>query len=167
MIGKGILRRRDMILYKLTNQDNTTYGGMKWGVGVKHTTKFDKRYSLCSEDLIHAYRDPLLAVFYNPIHGDYPNPKLWECETHCKKVIDNGLKLGVKSLTTIKEIELPVITTEQLVEIAIRISLKVYHEESYINWAQRWIDGTDRAWAAARAAEEIDILAIIKEVTRR
>ncbi len=64
------------------------------------------------------------------------------------------MKLGFKKQTTIKQIPVPVITTEQRVEIAIRISLLVYRDKRYIKWAKNWLSGKDRAeWSAAESAE--------------
>jgi len=142
-----------MKVYKLTDEKDQTHGDMQWGEGVKHSAKASG-YILCSGSLIHAYRDPLLAIFCNRIHGDYDleTAHLWECETKCRRIEDDRLKIGMKSLTTIKQIPLPVITTEQRVEIAIRIALEDYDEASFVNWAHGWINNTDRSEGTARGA---------------
>ena len=61
---------------------------------------------------------------------------------------------------TVREIPMPVLTTEQRVEIAIQCALydckkRYFTSDNFIRWAERWLDGTDRsaaaaAWAAAR-----------------
>ena len=149
------------MLYKLTNGSGMTRGNTQWRENVTHRAK-EKGSELCTGQVVHAYRDPYLAVFHDPIGVSYGDTALmWEAKG--KVVADDGLKVGCKSLTTLRQIPLPVLTTEQRVEIAIRISLLVYKETSYVAWAEAWLSGKDRTraavaaywaanWAAARAA---------------
>ena len=141
-------------LYKLTRQDNTTSGGatLEWGVSVSHTAT-GSGTQLCSADVIHAYTHPLLAVLLNPIHANYKNPKLWRCEGEVV-ANDHGLKVGVKTLTTIEEIPLPAVTTEQRVKFAILCAKQVCKDEKWNAWADKWLSGEDRTAAAAAAAAE-------------
>ena len=136
-------------LYKLTRQDNTTSGGttLEWGAGVSHTATGPGTL-LCSPDVIHAYTHPLLAVLLNPIHADYQNPKLWRCEGDVV-ADDHGLKVGVKTLTTIEEIPLPIVTAEQRVKFAILCAKQVCKDEKWNTWADKWLSGEDRTEAAA------------------
>ena len=144
-----------MKLYKLTDQDGTTYkGSTLWGVNTTNKAK-GKGKKLCTEDVIHAYEDPYLAILVNPAHADIHNPKLWEAKG--KVVVEDGLKVGCKSLTTIKELPVPEITIEQKVKFAIYCSLEVYKEKSFVKWAEDWLSGKDRnkdaaAYAAAAYA---------------
>ena len=59
---------------------------------------------------------------------------------------------------TVREIPVPVLTTAQRVEIAIRCALRIWANVDYTRWAERWLDGTDRsintAWAAWMAISE-------------
>ena len=137
------------MLYKLTNPDFTTHGICLWGENVTHTA--DGEGELCSEHWLHAYEHPLIAVFMNPIHGDFSNPILWECDG-IVGITDHGLKVGCTSLTTLRQIPLPVVTTEQCVRFAIACAVSVYQEPSFISWAMSWIYGTDRSRKAALAA---------------
>ena len=68
-------------------------------------------------------------------------------------VVDDGMKVGCKTLTTIRQIPVPKIPAEQRVEIAIRCVLLVYKEEAWVKWANDWLSGKDRTLGAARAAE--------------
>ena len=174
-------------LYKLTRQDNTTSGGalsqffaasffnssrssamtLEWGAGVSHTAT-GTGTRLCSPDVIHAYTHPLLAVLLNPIHADYQNPKLWRCEGDVV-ADDHGLKVGVKTLTTIEEMPLPVVTLEQRVKFAILCAKHVCKDKKWNRWANKWLSGEDRsaaaaAWAAAGAAP-IDLIALAEQAT--
>src|SRR5205823_448610 len=58
------------------------------------------------------------------------------------------------SLTTVKKIALPVVTTEQKVRFAILCALEVYKEPSFVAWAADWMSGKDRIQRAAEAAAE-------------
>ena len=66
-----------------------------------------------------------IAVIMNPAHANFPNPQLWEAQGIIL-LDDDGLKCGVKTLTTIKQIPLPQITTEQRIHFAILCALEVY-----------------------------------------
>jgi hypothetical protein len=150
-----------MKLYKLTDQNNKTRPNQLnetiWGPNITHNAS-GSGTELCTEDVIHAYLDPRLAVILNPIHANFDHPKLWEAEGEIV-ARDGQLKVGVKSLTTLKEMPLPEITTEQKIKFAIYCALEVYHDEKFVSWANKWLSGEDRtkesaAWAAraARAA---------------
>ena len=139
-----------MSLYKLTKQDHTTYGGMKWGPGVSHRATGDKAGGLCTSGYIHAYTDPNLAVLLNPIHGNFSNPVLWEGEGKIYET--DGLKVGCRQFTAVKEIKLPKFTTDQRIAFAIFCAQEVYDDEEYKKWAVDWLSGKDRSAEAARAA---------------
>ncbi len=135
---------------KITNSKGLTKNNTQWGENVTHEIKVKGR-ELCSDQVFHGYKDEYLAVFFNPIHGDYGEDMLlWEAEGNV--VANDGTKLGFKKQTTIKQIPIPKITTEQRTEIAIRRSLMVYKEESYKEWAENWLSGKDRAESAAWSA---------------
>lgn len=139
-----------MILYKLTDADDSTgpERDCQWGEGITHTA--DGNGELCTKHWIHAYTHPLIAVFMNPVHGmyDLETAHLWECKGEIG-IDDNDLKCGTKKLTAIKQVSLPKLSAEQRVEIAIRVSLLVYKERKYQRWAENWLNGKDRSGAAA------------------
>jgi hypothetical protein len=140
-----------MKLYKLTDENAQTYGGCQWGEGVTHTASGEGE--LCGPGWIHAYEHPLLAVLHNPIHGNFENPRLWECETTDENPLRDGqVKLGVRNLTTIREIPLPVVTPEQRVRYAILCGKAVYDDPAWLRWAEDWLSGKDRSAEAAAAA---------------
>ena len=143
-------------LYKLTDADGRTYGETQWGEGVTHTT--DGEGELCGPGWLHAYTDPLLAVLLNPIHANVTSPRLWECEGEVGQS-DHGLKVGCTSLTTTREIPLPVVTTEQRVRFAILCAWEVCEDSAWRVWATGWLDGSDRSKAAAEAAAECTAMA--------
>ena len=143
-------------LFKLTDENGKTMGDTQWGVGVTHEAKGDGT-QLCSDGFIHAYESPLVAAFIYPQHVSWIKPRLWEADAEEVVLRDGELKCGVKKLTTVKEIPLPELTTEQKVEVGIRCALQVYAELDFVQWAEKWLKNIDRskavAEAAARAAE--------------
>jgi hypothetical protein len=142
-------------LYKLTDQDGYTRRGYDnaclWAEGVSHSGTGEG--DLCGPGYIHAYTHPLLAVLLNPIHADFTSPRMWEAEGEIAK-LDRGLKVGCVTLTTVRELPLPVVTMEQRVRFAILCAKVVYNDPAWNAWADRWLDGTDRTVSAAREAAE-------------
>lgn len=139
-----------MIKYKLTNQDMTTFGGCRWTVGVKKKTSGIGK--LCGPGWLHCYDSPLLAVLLNQIHVNFTNPRLFECKTCGRGKHDNGLKSGHKSMTLIKELQVPAITITQKVAFAILCAKKVHDDWKWNEWADRWLSGEDRSIMSAADA---------------
>ena len=146
-----------MLLYKLTNRNDQTRGGCQWGEGITHKAT-PGRGKLCSEYYIHAYTHPLLAILLNPIYVnfDLETAHLWEGKGRIAKK-DYGLKVGCKTFTTTKRLDLPVIAPEQQVKFAILCAREVYKNMVWNKWADNWLFGKNRsagaaAWAAAEAA---------------
>lgn len=141
--------------YKLTTQEMTTYNGFQWEMGKVVTTSGEG--DLCGPGWLHAYRDPLLGLFLNPIHANISNPRLWVVEVGSAFLDDRGLKCGYTSMKLVRQLRVPVITTEQRVRFAIACAWK-HGDSQWRRWAMNWLDGTNRsaasatrAWAAARA----------------
>jgi len=140
-------------LYKLTDSCGKTLNGTQWGPGVSHSGT--GKGGLCGPGWIHAYEHPLVAVLLNPIHANFKNPRLWEAEGEIA-IRDGQLKCGCKTLTTVREIPLPSITTEMRVRFAILCAKEVCADLSWNAWADKWLSGGDRtraeaAWAAEAA----------------
>lgn len=168
-------------MYKLTDENGQTgqahNNNTQWGENVTHTTSGEGE--LCTSGWIHVYDDPILAVILNPIHTNFESPRLWECECTGAMKEDRGLKFGVSSCTTLKEIPLPEITINQKIAFEILCSLEVYKSKSFEQWANNWLTGADRSarvteaaaaarveWAAAAAVEvnkRINFKSIIKK----
>jgi hypothetical protein len=137
-----------MIKYKLTTQEMMTYGGFQWEIG--KTVKTDgKEKELCNCHWLHYYHDPLLAIFFNPIHADIKNPLLWKVEATRKNIDDNGIKGGCTRMKLIKQIPVPEVTIINRVAFGIYCSLAVCDNVQFGNWAKAWLSGEDRAAAHA------------------
>lgn len=148
-------------LYKLTDQDGYTRrrmsGETKWSPGF--TLEASGKDELCSSSFVHAYTHPLLAVLLNPIHARIENPLLWEAEGDIA-LTDDGLKVGCTRLTTIKQIDLPVISTEQRVRFAVLCAKAVYEGPGWKKWADNWLSGADRTKTTAMAAAHAAAVAV-------
>jgi len=136
-------------LYKLTDRDGQTRNGTQWGHGMSHSGTGEGE--LCGPGWIHAYEHPLIAVLVNPIHANFPNPRLWEAEGEIG-LRDGQLKCGCKTLTTVREIPLPAVTTEMRVRFGILCAKEVCAYPAWSTWADRWLSGEDRTQAAAERA---------------
>ena len=152
-------------LYKLTDQNGQTRGGMQWGPGITHEATGDPSQDLCTDAWIHAYEHPLLAVLLNPIHGNFKNPRLFEGDNEIGKR-KSQLLCGCRSFTTAREIPVPAVTTAQKVRFGILCAKQVYKHPKWNQWADAWLDGSDRseksaqvACAAARAAQADEVYA--------
>lgn len=132
-------------LYKLTTQDWKTRAGHEnealWGPRVTHTATGCG--PLCSEGFLHAYTDPLLAVFMNPVHASIIDPVLWKCTGDVKET-DGGLKVGCTSLTTLKIMRLPRVTLVHRVAFAVLCGMTICKDKAFTEWAQRWLSAEDR-----------------------
>jgi hypothetical protein len=138
-------------IYKLTTQELTTHSGCLWTPG--EWKKTSGQGSLCSSGWLHAYSDPLVAIFMNPSHANISNPILWQGEAQGNFLDDRGLKCGYSEMRILKKIKPYKFTTEKLVEIAIVCAIESgYNDENFIAWACNWMDNSDRSYEAAAAA---------------
>ena len=144
------------IYYKLTDKDGYTRNKTLWGENVTHEA-IGENTELCINGFIHTYESPEMAIFINPIQDNYDplTMLLWECKLTGKVKKYGTLKFGAKSCTTLRKIKKPIITNEQRIKIAIKISLQIYKERSYVLWANNWLSGEDRSARAARDAHEV------------
>jgi hypothetical protein len=135
-------------LYKLTDQRGQTQNNTQWGPGVSHSgTGIGE---LCGPGYIHAYTSAELALFLNPGHANFHEPRLWEAEGEIA-LNDCGLKVGCITLTTIRELPVTMPTKTQCITFGILCAMEVYNEPDWRTWAQNWLNGTDRSAASAEA----------------
>ena len=151
-----------MIVYKLLRPNWTTHNGHKWELNKTQT--IDKPgNTLCSDKVFHAYRSARLAVLLNPIHASYDPFIMVECDTP-EIAADDWLKIGIKQITILKEIEKPELSQRQKVKFAIMCEQKVRHLRKPITRYDSWADtfltendelkiNRDAAYAAYAAAD--------------
>jgi hypothetical protein len=135
-------------VYKLTRPDRTTYNGFYWEPDREYT--FPGKGQMCTSAYAYAYRTPLLAVLFNPIHAAYDPALLFEAKGVVEQ--DDGTKLGLTRLILpLEPCVLPTVTTEQRIAWAIACSWN-YGGADWQAWAARWLRNTDRTEAASAAA---------------
>jgi hypothetical protein len=139
-----------MKFYKLLKQDMTSHNDTKWELN-KTITVTKEGTEMCTDQVLHCYNHPLLALIFNPLHADISNPRLFEINVDAI-VNTDGLKYASKSQTLIKELTIPEISLEQKVEFAIRVAKLVYKDTKWNTWADNWLDKSDRTKESARAA---------------
>jgi len=150
-----------MKAYKLTDANMQTCEHTRWIIDEWKEATGDGK-ELCSDGYLHFYDDPLLAVFFNPIHASFDNPRLFIAETEGEKLDDRGIKCGYKRGRLTEEIEPPVITTEQRIEIGIRAAYEVVKPiekawaKKWLKWADDWLSNKDRSTKAPYAPYSAD-----------
>lgn len=150
-----------MLKYKLLTQDFTTHGGARWkGDNGEFITvrAVGTGNRLCTDDVIHFYDHPVLALLFNPLHANIKSPVLVVIEID-SEVAHDGLKGGCKQAKIVEILKLPDITTSQKAEFAIRCAKVVYKNAEWNKWADAWLSGKNRtrirahkAYIAANAA---------------
>ena len=139
-----------MRFYKLLTQDMTSHNDTKWELNIPITVTKEGT-EMCTDQVLHCYNHPLLAIVLNPIHADIKNPRLFEIEVD-KIVNTDGLKYASKQQTLIKEITIPEISIEQKLEFAIRVTQLILKDTKWNSWADNWLNNTDRTKESAYAA---------------
>jgi hypothetical protein len=141
-------------LYKLTDEFGSTRNNTHWSEGIKHEIAKELRDNtrhLCSVHYLHAYENPLVAVFMNPAHAGYFRPMLWQATGWVQKR-EGQLKCGCFSLRVVQRVQLPEITLNQRVRAAIYCALTRPQTDNFIHWANEWLSGRNRTQAATNAA---------------
>jgi hypothetical protein len=136
--------KQNVSVWKWTDSKNQTKNGTQWGEGVAHSAPGGGE--LCTGAYLHAYRDPLLAVAFRPIHVDGYSV-LWQGTADAEK--DDGTKLGCTRVTTEKIVEAPEIPLNALVRWGIYCAKTRDTEAWWLVWADKWLSGNDRSHGAA------------------
>ena len=152
-----------MIAMMTSNADTTaTHNFIQWGPGVSRTVP-NWTGEIGSAGVIHCHegktlRDALaLALLCDPADAQLSystRPRAWVCEGSGRHVTD-GLKAGYETLTTVRAIALPRVTTEDAVTIGLRLWSEWADEDDVHirQWVAAWLDGEDRSYGSARDAE--------------
>jgi len=141
-----------MIVYKLTDENACSLGNTHWTIGKTNTATGEG--GLCGPGWLHCYEHPLLAVLHDPIHGKFgASARMFRCEAGGQILKDDQMKMGCSELTPIEEISLPTLTATKRIAYAIFCSQCVYHDQWWNAWADKWLSGEDRTFAAAKAAK--------------
>jgi len=142
--------------YKLTDQAMRTHEDFQWFFGEWYSIKKGNRgRGLCTKSWFHCYTDPLLAVIFNPVHADIPNPRLFQCRVRGKRLIKEGDKAGFTHMMIPagSELDLPEVSITQRVAFGILCAKQVCKDADWNAWADAWLSGADRSKEAAWVAE--------------
>jgi hypothetical protein len=140
-----------MQLYKVTDHNGQSRGGMQWGTHVTHSTDSTLEPKIATASVIHTYASPLVAMFLWPAHISAREIRLWDCEG--EPVVDDGITYGCRVLTCQSELPPFPVTIRQRVVFAILCAKQVYNKPQWDDWADRYITDLYREDDnAARAA---------------
>jgi hypothetical protein len=139
-------------LYKLTDQNQETQGGTKWGAGVTHRHKICDDPKLCSGDVFHAYRNVNLAFLLNPNHANIKKPILWECKG--KVVVSDYGKVGCFSLKVTKRLPAPAWWVNSKNKNLVRATFAILCAEAVLHIYETAYPQDDRPRKAIEAAKE-------------
>jgi hypothetical protein len=131
------------MIVKLTDANYCTYNNTKWGEGVTHTALGIGKLDLCTNGWIHYYEDEFIAVIRYHADTGFNNPVAFEFIPQ-GEIMREPLKSGTKCGTTIRIIELPIITSTQKIRFAIYCAQEVVNAElhpGWNEWANNWLRG--------------------------
>lgn len=138
---------------KLTNTNGITESRIKLVEGVTYVSNGTGDSKILGR--FRTYEHPLLARFFMQLHRSNDTSLAWEIETKGKTNSVTQEQTWCSSLIPIKRIELPLITTEQRVGIAINCALEVFKDEQWRTWAYRWLSGADRSYTTAKEWSDV------------
>ena len=139
-------------LFKLTDHDGRTYNRTQWGAGVTHGP-LSGTGDLCGPGYFHAYLSPELSIFLNPQYSNFKYPILWEANGEIVRY-DQQLKVGCRTLTTIRQLPDVKITPEHRMRFGILCATAVYKDHGFYEWATGWLSGNDQTPEAAKAMKK-------------
>jgi hypothetical protein len=137
------------MLYKLTDLSMQTCNGFQWILGVP-SPRLSGKGGLCSPAYYHAYRDAELAVVFNLAHGNFRNPRLFEARG--RVCLDDGTKVGCRTLTLLREMEVPFVNLETRIAFAVLCAKEVYTERRWTDWADSWLATKGHSAGVTQAA---------------
>jgi len=133
--------------YKLTDERDRSFCDFHFQWGPHVTCETNGMGPLGASGWTHWYTHPLLAVLLNPIYGimDQRTVHLWK--GRCKGNVwrHYGLIVGCTRGTTLRRIEVPVLTQQNRVRFAIGCAWQVWPDGRWRRWAARWLSGKDRS----------------------
>lgn len=132
------------IVYKLTSQELTTYGGFKWEVGEWYETSGIG--TQCSAGWLHAYKTPILALALHPTHTDLTNPILWQAEADGKPLqnieIESNFIVCYTKMRIIEQIPLRHLTTHNRIVLGLLCARFIHKNDSkFMDWSESWLNG--------------------------
>ena len=145
-----------MKLFKLTDQEGYTRKGnsnqVKWSEDHTVTCKPKKDPQLCTEDVVHGYKNANLALLLNPLHAGISNPLLWEADGEV--VAEDWGKIGCFSLTTIGKVPMPEWYIDEKKRRMVNVAFAILCAESVLQYFEKYAPTDDRPRKAIEAAKK-------------
>lgn len=108
-------------VYKVTSDRMKTHDTYTWLVGKRRAIgmpMLKQKPNLCTNRVLHAFDHPLQLLIFNNEHnlrGMYRHPRLFSAKGNV--VIERHDKVGLRTLTLVKELTWPRITRKQLSQL--------------------------------------------------
>jgi hypothetical protein len=145
-----------MKLFKLTDQEGYTRRGnsnqVKWADGHAVVCTSKRNPHLCTNDVVHGYKNSNLALLLNPQHADIRNPLLWEAEGEI--VAEDWGKIGCFSLTTIGKLPIPEWYADEKKRKMVCVAFAILCAEAVLQYFEKDYPADDRPRKAIEAARE-------------
>ena len=129
-------------LYKLTNEQGFTRNRTPWQIGIRHEARGVGNV-LCTDGVLHAYSDPLVAILMNPLHANFLSPRMYLVLGDV--AASDGIKVGSKFQKCVARLDVPAPSVEVRVIFGILCGLSVFYNEPWRQWAFAWLSGKDRS----------------------
>ena len=133
---------------KWVSEGMKTINETHWEVGVPNELPEKNKLTLGLSGLFHYYKHPLLAVIFKDFHGVKYYQHLYQVVPE-GRIVERFDKCGSTKLTLVKELEIPEVTNAQKIAFGILCSLETCKEESFVDWAEKWLSGKDRSKESA------------------
>ena len=144
-----------MKLFKLTDQEGYTRRGesnqVKWADGRTVVCTSKENPQLCTNDVVHGYKNSNLALLLNPQHADIRNPLLWEAEGEI--VAEDWGKIGCFSLTTTSRLPIPEWYVNEEKRKKVCVAFAVLCAEAVLQYFEKDYPADDRPRKAIEAAK--------------
>ena len=150
-----------MARYLLANIENSTWRGSRILPG--HSVFSSKASNtIVAKNATEFGESPLVAIMLNPWHAQLDLPKMLEFQFSQVALVKDDPRINMQ----VREIETPSVTTDQKIVFGLMVLMEVYENESFAEWAEHWICGSDRSAESAgrmfarlgEAAQEINAL---------
>jgi len=137
------MKQETTMKYKLLNQ-NMTSGPLKVEWTINNWKETTGEGNLCGPGWLHCYPSPLLAAFFNPIHGAFEYPRLFEVEIGGEEK-QRGIKFGYTKMRITKELKLKIISKEKILKFSMLCALEIYGKEyqEFSEWSKKWLNRED------------------------
>lgn len=133
-----------MAKYILANLDNHTRRGSRIFPG---SSSFSSQASnnIVAQNASEIGTSPLVAIMLNPWHAQLEEAKMLELQFSTTEFAasDPTIKMHVR------EVVVPETTTDQKIIFALMVISEVYRNDQFNQWAEKWINGSDRSAESA------------------